>query len=379
MTASVTDAAGNLSTDTSTDELIIDITAPVAPAVEPLITSNNTPVLSGTTSIAPGESLVVTVDAVTYTEGDGNLVVNSDGTWDLTIPAANVIADGTYAVTATITDLAGNTTNDTATDELIVDTTAPVVPTVVSQTTSNTTPVISGAATLAPGETLSVEVDGVTYTAGDGNLTDNGDGTWDLTIPTALADNTYPVTVTVIDSAGNSSVDITNSELIIDTVLPAIPTVASLITFNTTPVISGTATVAPGETLSVTVNGVTYTAGDGNLIDNGDGSWDLSIPAALIEDTYAVTANVTDAAGNSSDDISIDELVVDITSPVTPTVISLITNNTTPVISGTTSTAAGEQLNVEVNGVTYVAGDGNLVVNGDGTCLLYTSPSPRDS
>jgi len=155
---------------------------------------------------------------------------------------------------------------------LVIDTTPPVAPTVISQNTSNTTPTIQGTATVPPGGVLTVTVDGVTYTAGDGNLVDNGDGTWDLSVPVALADNTYPVTATVVDAAGNAINDATTSELVIDTVAPQIPTVTPQLTNNTTPVIAGTAVLAPGEILTVTVDGTTYTAGDGNLVDNGDGS-----------------------------------------------------------------------------------------------------------
>ena len=264
------------------------------------------------------------MNGVTYTASNPGLVINTDGTWVLTIPAADALPDNTYEVIATITDLAGNSTTDTTASELTVDTNPPVVPTVESQITNNTTPVISGTATLAPGETLTVTIDGVTYTAGDGNLIDNGDGTWDLTLPTTLADSTYPVTVTVIDAAGNSSVDVTTTELVIDTDAPVTPVVTSQITNNTTPVIEGSATVPPGETLSVTVDGVIYNASDGNLIVNNDGTWTLNIPTPLAQGSYDVVATITDAAGNTSSDTSTAELIIDT------------------------------------------------------TCLLYTSPSPRD-
>ena len=105
-----------------------------------------------------------------YTAGDGNLVDNGDGTWDLSIPAANELSEAAYDVTVIVTDAAGNTSIDVSAGELIVDITPPVVPTTDSQNISNATPVISGTANVAPGETLTVEVDGVTYTAGDGNL-----------------------------------------------------------------------------------------------------------------------------------------------------------------------------------------------------------------
>ena len=139
-------------------------------------------------------------------------------------------------------------------------------------------------------------------------------------------------------------------------------------TNDVTPAISGTAIVGAGETLSVEVNGVVYTAGDSHLIDNGDGTWDLTIPAAdaLADNLYQVIATLTDAAGNTSTDPGVDELWVDTSTPSSPGVTSLVTNDVTPVISGTAIVGTGETLSVEVNGVVYTA------------CLLYTSPSPRD-
>ena len=116
--------------------------------------------------MAPGDTLTVSIDGVTYTDGDGSLLDNGDGTWILTIPVA--LPEGTYEVIATVTDPADNTTDDTTTGELIIDLTAPIAPGVTSLATTDTTPVIEGTATIQPGEVLTVEVDGVIYTAGDG-------------------------------------------------------------------------------------------------------------------------------------------------------------------------------------------------------------------
>ena len=369
--ATVTDAAGNASSDATTSELVVDTTAPAAPTTASQNTSNTLPVISGTASVGLGETLTVTVDGVTYTTGDGNLVDNGDGTWDLTIPVGNEIDEGTYDVVATVTDAAGNASSDATTSELVVDTTAPAAPTTASQNTNNTLPVISGTANVGPGETLNVSVDGITYTAGDGNLVDNGDGTWELTIPVGneIDEGTYDVVATVTDAAGNASSDATTSELVVDTTAPAAPTTASQNTSNTLPVVSGTATVGPGETLNVTVDGITYTAGDGNLVDNGDGTWELTIPAAneLVDGEYDVMATVTDSAGNATVDASASELIVDTVVPVVPTVVPQTTNDVTPIISGTATVASGEALAVEVDGITYTAGNGNLVDNSDGT------------
>ncbi len=195
---------------------------------------------------------------------------------------------------------------------------------------------------------MTVEVNGITYTAGDGNLVDNGDGTWDLTIPVGseLPDGTYEVIATITDAAGNSATDTSSNELVIDSTAPAQPSVTALTTNDDTPVISGTATLAAGEILTVEVNGITYTAGDGNLVDNGDGTWDLTIPVGseLPDGTYEVIATITDAAGNSATDTSSNELVIDSTAPAQPSVTAITTNDDTPVISGTATLAAGEIL-----------------------------------
>ena len=372
--ATVTDAAGNSSTDASSDELVIDTLDPATPTVTTLTINDTTPTLSGTATVATGEILTVEINSVTYTAGDGNLVDNGDGTWSLTVPGGDVLPEGTFSVTATITDSASNSSSDVTVDELVIDITAPVVPTVATLTTNDTTPTFTGTATVAAGETLTVLVNSITYTAGDGNLVDNGDGTWSLTVPTvdALPEGTFDAIAAVTDNAGNSSSDATVDELVIDTTAPVVPTVATLTTNDTTPTVIGTATVATGETLTVQVNAITYTAGDGNLTDNGDGTWSLTIPASdvLPEGTFNAIATVTDSAGNSSSDATVDELVIDTTTPVAPTVVALTTNDTTPTVTGTATVATGETLTVQVNAITYAAGDGNLTDNGDGTWSL---------
>ena len=345
--------------------------------LNPLLTNSATPTLSGEIFVAPGEILSVTVNGVTYTDGDGNLVLNSDGTWQLTIPASDALTDGDFDVAVMVTDEAGNTTTDVGTDELTVDTTPPVAPGVTSLTTNDDTPVIKGTSFMADGESLSVEVNGVTYTEGDGNLVVNPDGTWELTIPgsDALIDGLYDVTATVTDAVGNTRSDAGSSELLIDTNAPNAPGVTSLTTNDTTPLISGTADLAPDESLSVEVDGVLYTEGDGKLIVNPDSTWTLAIPTSLADGQYDVTATATDAAGNTSTDPSAGELHIDATAPAAPTVEPLISAEATPILTGVVKLAPGEILTVEVNGVRYTQGDGNLVVNLDGTWELVIPAS----
>src|SRR5690606_37272697 len=149
------------------------------PTVNELVTSDTTPEITGTADSA--DDLTVEVNGITYTEGDGDLTDNTDGTWTLQVPAGNEISDGVYDVIATATNSAGNSSVDTTIDELTVDTTDPDVPTVDTLVTSNSAPAITGTANSV--DDLTVEVNGIVYAEGDGDLTDNGDGTWVLQIP----------------------------------------------------------------------------------------------------------------------------------------------------------------------------------------------------
>ena len=85
-----------------------------------------------------------------------------------------------------------------------------------------------------------------------------------------------------------------------------------LTTNDTTPILNGSFDSADSAGLSVAVNGVTYVLGtDAELTNVGD-AWtlDLSASAPLAAGTYGVTTIATDAAGNSTPDVSSNELVV---------------------------------------------------------------------
>ena len=218
-------------------------------------------------------------------------------------------------------------------------------------------------------------INGTTYTTSNG-LSVSG-GTWSVTLPTT-ADGTYSVTAVARDAAGNSSTDITSSELIIDNTPPLVPTVNSLITGNTKPVLTGTASVAPGETLRVTVNGATYV-----VVPDSFGNWSLNTATAVPSSgtlgafvngqSYPVTATVTDAAGNSSTDITTNELTINTNVPAAPTVVSQVTNNTKPTVTGTVTLGAGESLAVTINGTTYTTSSGLTVTGNNWSVTLPTT------
>ncbi len=361
--ATATDKAGNTATDDTTDELTIDTTAPTIPTVTAQITNNPTPTINGTANTV--DNLTVTVNGVTYAEGDGNLIDNGDNSWILNIPDGNILPDDIYDVKANVTDVAGNSATDNTTDELTIDTTAPTIPTVTAQVTNDPTPLIKGTADSV--DDLTVEVNGAIYNEGDGNLTDNGNGTWSLQIPdgASLPDGIYDVIATATDKAGNKAADVTTDELTIDTMAPTTPMVTAQVTNDSTPLIEGTADSA--DELTVEVNGAIYTEGDGNLTDNGDDTWSLQIPDgdSLPDGIYDVIATATDEAGNTAADVTTDELTIDTMAPTIPTVDMLTTTDVTPMLTGTADFDA--DLTVEVDGVIYTKGDGNLTAQNNNT------------
>ncbi|MCH7312772.1 Ig-like domain-containing protein, partial [Acinetobacter sp. ANC 4805] len=84
------------------------------------ITNDATPELTGTIN-DPNASIVVNVNGVDYP-----VTNNGDGTWTLADNSLAALAEGSYSVTVTATDLAGNVGTDTAV--LTIDTTPPNAP-----------------------------------------------------------------------------------------------------------------------------------------------------------------------------------------------------------------------------------------------------------
>jgi len=120
----IVDAHGNPLNDAS-DEVVyftLDTAVPML-TVDTLVTNDATPELMGTVD-GPDVAIEVTVDGSTYAATN-----HGDGSWTLaddTISPA--LADGTYDVALTATDLAGNVGTDTTTNELTIETEGPVTP-----------------------------------------------------------------------------------------------------------------------------------------------------------------------------------------------------------------------------------------------------------
>jgi len=288
ITATATDAAGNVSDASTSLTLFIDLVAPAIPVIttpSPLVTSDTTPSITGTAEAL--STVTVYLDGVAI---GSPVAADEAGIWTFTLPAQS---DGSYAVTATATDAVGNTSGYSLPLSMTVDNIAPDAPIITTGSplvTNDTTPTISG--TAEANATIIVYLDGVE----DGEASADGVGSWAFTFD-ALADASYAVTALARDDAGNVSVLSNALALTIDTVDPNAPIITTtnpFVTTDTTPSIAGTAEA--NAMIIVYLDGV---ASGAPVTSDGFGAWAFTF-AELAVDTYSVTATATDAAGNVS-------------------------------------------------------------------------------
>lgn len=352
-----TDVAGNAS-NAGSFTLTIDTTPPAAPVIvagEGLIgsstlplanggsTKSTTPVLSGTGE--PGATITIADNGTTL----GNTIVQPDGTWTFTPP--NALPEGPHQFTATATDVAGNTGIPSASFTLTVDNTppaqpgapiitddvAPVTGIVTNGNTNDTTPTFSGTGTA--GDVISVYLDGNATPLGTTKV--GADGTWSFTPTTAINPDSYQVTITATDPAGNVSQPSTAVTLNIDITPPATPTISAAndnagtvlgdipangTTDDSTPTVRGT-----GESGSIITlyNGATV-IGTTTVVN---GLWSITPTTALPNGTYTLTAVATDAAGNPSGTSNSISFTVNSTPLTAPQVTDIADN--VGVITGT--------------------------------------------
>ncbi|MEP8702182.1 Ig-like domain-containing protein [Enterobacter roggenkampii] len=324
--------------------------------------------LSGTSTAEPGQTVTVTLNGKTY-----QTTVQTDGTWQLIVPAADVGAlnDGIVTVTATVSDVAGNSSS--ADRVGLVDATVPQVTINHFVTDTNTVnqlahaqaQILSGSVTgAAAGDRVTITINSVDYTT----VVDAA-GNWSLGLPASvvqgLTDGTWTIDVSVTDRSGNTGS--TSLDVVVNTVTPVIGinTLAADDVINAAEKgedlqISGTSNQPEGTTITVTLNGIHYTA-----TADASGNWSLTVPAANVsalgEANYTVTANVTDGVGNSAS--TSHNVLVDSSLPVV-TIDTLAGDNTVnaaEVAAGQTLTgkvtnaAPGDTVTITLGGQTFTA------------------------
>ncbi|EOX3354556.1 Ig-like domain-containing protein, partial [Vibrio cholerae] len=303
-------------------------------------TNDTTPTITGTTDAPAGSTVTLVVTDANGNQQTLTAIVQPDGTFSVDV--ITPLAEGSYTVTATVNDPAGNT--GTASDKGSVDVTAPVITVDAPDSTNDTTPTIIGTTDAPAGSTVTLVV-----TDADGNeqtltATVQPDGSYSVEVTTPLAEGPYTVTATVTDPAGNTGTATDDGS--VDVTAPEVTVHAPDNTNDTTPTIIGTTDAPAGSTVTLVV-----TDADGNeqtLIATvqPDGSYSVDVTIPLAEGNYKVDASVTDPAGNTG--TASDKGSVDVTAPVITVDAPDNTNDTTPTITGTTDAPAGSTVTLVV-------------------------------
>ncbi|MDU2360165.1 MAG: Ig-like domain-containing protein, partial [Campylobacter concisus] len=167
----------------------------------------------------------------------------------------------------------------------------------------------------------------------DGVIKYNGDGSWEFTPKTALADGEYNVTAIATDKAGNVSDPSNVATINIDTNCPK-PVITEIVdnvaggvvngdvknglTNDSTPTLKGTA--EPGSTVKVWIDGLTKASlvngeviYDWTTTTKGDGTWEFVLPK-LEDGRHLFVVKATDKAGTNSPDSDTVGVTVDTTA-----------------------------------------------------------------
>jgi uncharacterized repeat protein (TIGR01451 family) len=348
-TATAADAAGNVSGVSNTRTVVVDLTAPAAPVLDPLVTPTNA------SSVVVGGS----------SDAGTTVTLLRDGVAVATAPvmggrfsAPLAVFAGSFQFTATASDAAGNVSPVSNTVPLVVDHSAPAVPVLdpLVTPTNATSAVATGHAD--PGSAVAVYVGGVlagvTVAAADGTFA----------VPVGLSDGDNVLTANAADAAGNVSADSDPVTVRVDRIAPDAPLLGALDSPTGASTVTVAGTAEPSSRVTIYRDGVevgTATAGPTGV---------FALDVGVAEGTLTFTAVATDAAGNASIPSAPVGVVVDHSLPAPPVLATLLspTNATTVTVTGTAE--AGATVVVSLDGTVV----GTVVATGGTFSLAVGVP-----
>ncbi|MFQ2907641.1 retention module-containing protein, partial [Aeromonas allosaccharophila] len=289
-------ANGELPLGAAGEDEVFDLTPPTISVVAPDNTNDTTPTLTGTTDAPVGSIVTLLVTDANGNQQTLTAIVTPTGTF--TVDVVTPLAEGSYTVTATVTDPAGNT--GSATDSGSVDVTAPAITVDAPDNTNDTTPTITGTTNAVPGSIVTLVVTDANGTQQTLTAIVQPSGSYSVDVTTPLAEGSYQVTASVTDSAGNTgtatddgSVDITAN------ITVSLDDVNSGNVANAP--ISGTSDVGPDRTVTLVITDANGNTVETTATTGADGSYTTNVDLrSLADGNLVVTASVTDAAGNTA-------------------------------------------------------------------------------
>ncbi|MCT4708625.1 Ig-like domain-containing protein [Enterobacteriaceae bacterium H16N7] len=392
LTVTATDTAGNATASSAGFVVNVDTTPPAAPVITAVADDGPTPgpVVSGQPTNDTTPTLTGTAEPnTTLTVRDNGTIIgtaNVDGTGNWSFTPAAPLTEGSHNLTLTATDAAGNVGPASTAFNVVVDTTAPVVPVITTviddqtaigtdttltngQLTKDTLPTLKG--TSEANAVITIR-EGTTPI---GTTTADGSGNWSFTPTAPLGQGSHSLNVTATDAAGNTSNPSSAFSIVVDSLAPNPPAIVT-VTDNTAPsigpVTSGIATNETRPALTGTGEvGATITVyNDGTAIGTttvgAGGTWSFTPATAIASGSHSLTVTATDSAGNISAPSAGFNLVVDIAAPVAPTITTVADDAGTAVgnlTSGQTTDDATPKLTgtAEANATVNIYDNGSLI------------------
>ncbi|WP_039992897.1 Ig-like domain-containing protein, partial [Paraglaciecola chathamensis] len=358
VTATIFDNAGNETTVSQAGS--VDTVPPTLVVNAPDNINDTTPTITGSTDVAPGSTINITLTDSNSDTQTFSAIVQTDGNFSVEVPSA--IAEGNFSVSATVTDVANNST--TVIDNGSVDSTVPNLTLTAPAITNDDTPTLSGTTDASlDGSTVNITVTDSQGSTQNLTTTVQPDGSFSLDVPGALADGNYSVIATLDD--GNGNVASVSESGNIDTTAPSLSLVIPSGADDTTPLISGSTNAGSGSSVTITV-----TDGQGNTQNlsatvQENGSYSIEVPVELAQGAYSVSASVADAAGNSTTETETGN--IDTQAPTLSIVAPDNSNDATPTITGNTDEPENATVSILVTDSQGVEQTLSATVQSDGS------------
>ncbi|WP_421246926.1 Ig-like domain-containing protein [Aeromonas sanarellii] len=365
---------------------ITGITDDTGVSATDFITSDNTLILRGTTDAPAGAVVAIYLAGAQV----GQAVVDATGNWsfDYSQGGARLLPDGQHNFEAKLLDTAGNATNVTDAQMVMVNTSTPPSPNIVVITsitddtgmttsdfiTNDKTLSIGGVTDAPAGTVVAIYLAGVKVGEATTDATSNWSFDYSLGGTRLLADGQHAFEARLLDATGNETSAVDSQIVTVDTDATTTDVVAitaitddtgvlatDFVTKDTSLVFSGTSSASNGTQVAVFVDGVQVGVA---TVTNSTWTFDHT-KASLSEGPHLVGAQLLDVAGNLLNTPTTQTVVIDTIGGLTTDLIAItaisddsgalatdfVTNDTSLVFSGTSTAANGTQVAVFVDGI----------------------------
>ena len=311
----------------------------------PDLTTDKSPVISGTTTAVPGSMVTVTVKDANGDVQEVTIPVDEEGKFAVRMP--NPLAVGDYTASAVVVN------SDNGQRAAVSDPGSVIEPLTITvdapDNTTDNTPIITGTTNASQGSIVTLVV-----TDSKGNqqtirVPVDEEGNYSVEVPAALPDGNYTVDAVVIDPAQNQAV--AQDPGSVDTTAPVITVDApDGVSTDNTPLIKGHVEGVPaGSTVTLVVTDAQGASQTVTTQTDEVGDYQVDVPKELADGKYTVEASVRDKVGNIGH--SSDSGVIDTVAPVVECKTETVEEASSATVNGQIKvTETGGLSSIEVNG-----------------------------